>query len=465
MLCESDEIDVVTPGTRAFTPLHVLVATAALGLGRTSAGIGTSKFAAALTKAGHRVSCLTNDESLGEHGSSFALPWLPGVDVHHVNATPWSGRWELLARTRERLSASRPGARVCRRMKAAFAYGTGHSSEVWCRVDRWMQAMQETVTRLRPDVIFVRGAGGCFDPHMALLRWTPPVPWVANYHDPYPQSLYPEPYRNRVRLVSRQQETIHRRILAAADALTFPSARLLDWVLDAEPRAYREKAFVVPHIASELRAQGSADLPASQAVPPSKPFSIVHAGTLLGPRDPRGLLRGFYDFVQSDPEKRANAQLVFVGSINRTHLEYPEWELLQQGGNLVRLDQRVGYARAVAITRSAVSLVIMEADCVESPFFPGKLADYLCLEKPILALSPKLSATADLLGPDYPLRLKPDDSRSIAAALDLLWTHWKNGSMRHLVPPEAVRVGVSAGTVAARAADAFAFARNARSLR
>jgi hypothetical protein len=70
---------------------------------------------------------------------------------------------------------------------------------------------------------------------------------MAHYHDPYPGSLYPAPYRQHVALQSPMQEHMHRRIVKSAHALTFPSQRLLEWVLCGELEKERRKAFVVPH--------------------------------------------------------------------------------------------------------------------------------------------------------------------------------------------------------------------------
>src|SRR6185312_12748982 len=104
---------------------------------------------------------------------------------------------------------------------------------------------------------FLRSAGIEFQAHVAMAELSPLVPWIAYYHDPYPYSLYPEPYCKRSPIISGRQEAGHRKIVRGASALAFPSRRLLEWVLRGELEPYRRRALVVPHVAMPLWPQTS----------------------------------------------------------------------------------------------------------------------------------------------------------------------------------------------------------------
>jgi hypothetical protein len=104
---------------------------------------------------------------------------------------------------------------------------------------------------------------------------------------------------------------------------------------------------------------------------------------------------------------------------------------------------RISYQRAIEIMRTTVGCVVLEATAESSPFFPAKLSDCLWVRKPILALSPRQSTTADLLGSDYPLLITPDDVPGITRALNRLWDHWKQERLADLVPAETVVEGIS----------------------
>jgi glycosyltransferase involved in cell wall biosynthesis len=441
---------------------RVLVAASRTALNNTSEGICTFKYIQALAAAGHRVSCLTGDPSMPHERrpawwpSAVRLRWLEDVEGTKTNVI-------RIARASARFGSTGPlGAYCDRKINAAGSYATGYAFHVWHRVEAWRQAIARAVEEDRPDCIIIRGAGLEFDPHMAMLEpiGASAIPWLAHYHDPYPLSLYPEPYRQRVPFVSRRQEAVHHRIIASANALSFPSSRLRDWVLRESLKPYRRKAFVVPHIASELK--GCASLPdpsgaATEDLAAHRLFNVVHVGTLLRHRDPRALLRGFLDFVGQDHERSRLAKLIFVGRADAAHVQTPEWRELQEAGILDAVTRRLNYSDAMDIARRAQVLVLLEANGRESPFFPGKLADYLALRKPVLALSPERSATSDILGAEHPLRIAPDDAGSIAAALTELWKRWRNGSLGELQPSERARASASESVVQHRVEEIFDF--------
>jgi len=164
------------------------------------------------------------------------------------------------------------------------------------------------------------------------------------------------------------------------------------------------------------------------------------------------------DFIKQDGEKRERAHLVFVGGVqgeNLQHLTQGEWSQLIGRENLVCLDQRINYHRALEIAKSAVAVVILEANAAESPFFPAKLVDYLWLRKPILALSPKMSVVADILGADYKLRVAPDDSHGVTNALSTLWSHWTTGRLSELIPSQSILDSMSEAAILAKLESVF----------
>lgn len=422
--------------------MKVLVAAKRLASNRTSEGICSSKYVAALAAGGHDVSCITGERlsasEVAWHAEHAPLAEWPDADGEH-----WTAR---LAKR------GAGGAYSARKLNGAAARATGYSLAVWAEVTRWRKAIQRAAAATNPDVIVVRGAGREFEPHMAMLGWRAPAPWVAHYHDPYPISLYPEPYRRVIAFQSPRQERMHRQIVAAADGLTFPSTRLLEWVLRAELDSSRGKAAVVPHIAGG-RTAGGDDEPVQPSCR-SHQFHILHAGTMLRERDPRPFLRGVAEVVQ-DGRARGQIRLTFLGRVDPLHTRSNEWLALERTGVLACTDQRVSYASAAAASRAADCLLIVEAGAAESPFFPAKLADYLHFGKPILAVTPDASVTSDVLGADHPLRVPPDDASKAAAAIALAWTAWREQRLPSLAPPSRVAAAMSESAVAAASRSLF----------
>lgn len=440
--------------------MKVLVAANKLSLGRTSEGICTSKFVRAISRAGHEVWCVTADGDLGGGDDPFTLPWLPGVSVTHVARYEHGPLWRRISAARRRAaSSSSPAAYLDRKSDPVAAYTTGHSLVVWELVVRWRVALRVAMEEASPDVVVSRASGVEFEPHMALLLAQAGAPVVANYHDPYPHSLFPEPYRRRSRIISRRQESLHRRMLRSADALTFPGERLRDWIVGKDD-ALSRKAFVVPHIGGALEHVLSPTDATDDGRLPGE-FVLVHAGTLLAGRDPRPLLRAFDDLLRVTGG-RGEARLHFVGKVSPQHQDLPEWRRLSERGHLVADGRRVGYRDAMRASGSAAAGVILEAGGAESPFFPAKLADALWLDKPILALTPERSQVTDVLGHDYALRCDPGDRDAISKALTMLWERWEEGRLDELRPPAGARASVSEEKAVERAERAIHHAISAR---
>jgi hypothetical protein len=298
--------------------------------------------------------------------------------------------------------------------------------------------LRQTIARERPDLVFVRGAGAGFEPQMAMAGPGAPAPWVANYHDPFPISLYPEPYRRRFFLASAMQERWNARILEAADWLSFPSERLLRWMLRGRLAPCRSKAVVIPHIVGELPMASDYHAPPAVAQEPGR-FVILHAGSLLEPRQPWGLVEAFRRFAAQDPARALKAELLFVGGISRFHKADPRWAEAVRTQGVRFIEERVAYAHSLQLLRQAAVAVVLEAENAESPFFPAKLTDCLLCRKPILALSPAESVAADILGAGYPYRCLASDSARIARILEELWGLWQAGRLAEAaIPPEQV---------------------------
>lgn len=429
------------------------MAARALHPDRTSEGICSVKFVNLLCNMGYDVSCLTTEQLTVELSGAVTVPWLLCPSIRIVRTATQRNAWRIINTAVNRIAGSGRLARgTANKLGAGIAFCTGYHPSAWEDINAWRQAIGEFVVAEKPDVIVTRSAGGAFDPHVAMLYLKPGIPWVAHYHDPYPPSLFPEPYRLRLPLLSRRQETMHERVLQAADALTFPSERLRDWILPGRLARFRSKAVIVPHVASDIPTcePDVRGIVASLVI--GGDFNLVHTGTLLGPRDPSTLISAFRDFIGDDPEKMARAHMTFIGAVNQRHRDDKKWRELQEQGNLIRVERRISYREALGVTKLATAAILLEAKASESPFFPAKLADYFWLEKPILALSPRDSVTADLLGEGYPLRVSQDNPAKITEAIELLWQHWRSRTLLQLLPTTVRRLAIGVSH-ASRAAD------------
>jgi hypothetical protein len=439
--------------------MKILVTAKALDLDRTSEGICTTKFLYSLLNAGMEVICLAPSAAITPGKLRLHGSW-----INEINIVPIDGRKQVDTSARSNphpkseQSNGSPGLAE-RKSGVLVAYCTGFSPKIWSEVRLWKKAIQCMFDKHRPDLVFVRAAGDGFEPHLAMAGLTSPVPWIANYHDPFPISKYPEPYRRRFFLMSLLQEKWNARIMRAASAVSFPSDRLLRWMLRDDLGRLREKGVIIPHIAGEV--------PLSQQEPRSPElatyhnrFTLIHAGTLLGPRQPWGLVDAFRRFVAKEPARAKVAELVFVGKVNRCHKSDPRWLEMTQSPGIRVVENRVSYAESLDLLSKASVAVVLEAEAAESPFFPAKLMDYMLQGKPILALSPVKSVVSDILGATYPYRALPSETKRIEEFIESLWTLWQKGDLAQAATPRQLAgqfsveaVGESCKTIFARCLD------------
>ena len=364
----------------------LLVTSETLCIDSTSEGICTSKFILTLHRAGYQVYCLTSDAQLTGKVGEFTLPWLDDVPIKHI----YDGN-------QPEQKLRRKSSTIENKLQAAVAHLTGWNTMTWRSVGQWRKALRQCISEVKPDIIFVRSAGMNFHPHLAISSMKIDIPWVAHYHDPFPISLYPEPYRRVKPVLSANQERHNNRILARASALTFPSERLQKWMVGSRSESLLAKSYILPHLASDIDLE-SAMLPITIPICKDQ-FNLIHLGTILGARNPNTLIQAYQSFLAGSDERKAQSKLFLIGPVHKKQLlENPLWKQCIEQGNLVILDQRISYRESLMIGKLATILVLIEAESHESPFFPGKLADYLWLRKPILALTPDLSTTRDILG-------------------------------------------------------------------
>jgi glycosyltransferase involved in cell wall biosynthesis len=420
--------------------VKVLVAVKFLGLDRASEGICSAKFLYSLVNAGLEVVCLAPAQSIIPEALRCHGQWVKELKVLPVGNSSSKTSGGSLAGGASPGPGHGMGRFLKRKLGTLVAYGTGFAPETWAEIELWKRMLRTAIASERPDLVFARGAASTFEPHLAMARLRTKVPWIANYHDPFPASLYSEPYRQHFFLMSPLQEKWNAGIIRAADRISFPSHRSLRWMLRGKLAPYREKGVVIPHIAGALPLALEYQT-AGNAVLESNHFVVLHAGSLLGPRQPWALIDAFRRFVAKDPAHANKAELLFVGGINRHHKADPRWAEALRTPGVRFIEERVTYAHSLALVRQSAVSIVLEANGEESPFFPAKLADCLFLQKPILALSPAESVVADILGTDYRYRCLPSDSARIGAALEELWCLWQGGRLAQAaIPPDRVEL-------------------------
>ncbi len=436
------------------TQTRVLVAAKHVALDRTSEGLCTVRFLQALAANGYQVRCITSEG--GEPG------WhCEGVDVR-PRAADRPSAWARIERHTDAGQLGGVRARVVGRGRTALTVATGRNPSSWLELASWRSVLSREITQFKPDVVVARGGGLGFEIHHALAGQRSGPPWVAHLHDPYPSSAYPPSYAERTPLLSASEERATRRFLRRAAAVTVPSDRLARWMATRSGVELTGRTVVLPHIGGPSGGR-PAHTGLIDELCGDRPLILAHTGTLLRQRSPLALLRALDHLAATSSSWATQARVVLMGRVDRHHLgDGVVGDLvtrLETQGCLRIHDRRTDHATALALASRAAAALLIEAGDPESPFFPAKLADYIALGRPVVALTPTRSVVRDLLGSDYPLLCDPGDPGDVERALRAVDAAWRGGQLGQLTAPPTCRDLVSAEHGRGTAAECIELAR------
>lgn len=242
------------------------------------------------------------------------------------------------------------------------------------------------------------------------------LPWVAHFSDPWVDS----PYGPTVAAIRERWRRWEADVVREADALVFVSEPTADLVMRKYPAEWRGKVSIVPHGFDPARTPVPADRRPG-------PMRIVYTGRFYrGVRTPAAFLAALAR-VRRGESIDGVLEVIFVGPFVE---EFRSAAAALGLSSFVRFEPRVSAAAAARRAADADALLVIDAPSRgPSVFLPSKLVDYLPLRKPILGLTPRVGASADLLHRLGCPVAAPDDEEAIAAALRQLIAAWRAGTL------------------------------------
>lgn len=203
-----------------------------------------------------------------------------------------------------------------------------------------------------------------------------------------------------------------------ADRITFPCARLRDYVCGEFSFDVFSRTRIVPHIGyvdyrpSPVRKTGT--------------FRMCHAGNMSGERQPAVFLDGFARFMATLPD----GEQCHLDVIGREDVGLKALAERFGIGDCVTMTGALDYVRTLERLAANDVLVVLEAPCREGIFLPSKVSDYAQVGRPILSVSPPVGTMADLLS-EYGGGLVADCQSPVAVceAMQCLHRAWRAGTL------------------------------------
>lgn len=205
------------------------------------------------------------------------------------------------------------------------------------------------------------------------LKQKIPIKWIADFRDPWTSIGY----QDKLKLSTRTQEKhkkMEAQVLRTADRILTTS-----FATKREFQAITQKPIEVitngfDHgLATKLKLDAQ--------------FTVSHIGSLLSGRDPQNLWRAFSELIEENTAFRKQFRLQLIGEVEQEVVDSIKNAGLE---NFMDLIGYVSHKDAVQYQQRSQVLLLLEIDSPKTRgIIPGKLFEYICSGRPMLAIGPK----------------------------------------------------------------------------
>ena len=281
-------------------------------------------------------------------------------------------------------------------------------AEAWLR---WMTpAVLRTIKRT-PTAIYSRSHPLSAALLGRQLKKALGVPWIMHLSDPWADS----PYRRFSGTIGSFDQSLERECFSSADAITVTTESFAAHYRRKYPDI-AERIHVSPNMLPDLSNPVAQPERAGDVDTPGPFRKIVYTGALYGARKPTALLRAV-DYVSAAAEAAPCLELHFHGNMTddiRAEINACPFAFAHPP---------TSYHEAQRIQSEADILLTIEPDG-EHPllrsFLPSKVLDYAAHGKPILAITPDHSETAQLCAAGFGWAASERDQERIRSLLSSL---------------------------------------------
>lgn len=211
------------------------------------------------------------------------------------------------------------------------------------------------------------------------------LPWIADFRDPLSSGLGDAFVSAKQRFWNNQLEA---RVFRQASAIVANVEGAAEMWRKRHPRAACKLHVISNGFDPE-------DAPRARGIPPRTQKLIVHAGGLYHGRTPNAIVESLARLRASGAPDAMAAKILLVGHVDvKTGLDQSLYDTAQREGWL-EMHAQVPRSEAQRLLEEADALLLVQPQ--SDVQVPGKLFEYICIGRPILALVPRASAIEHIL--------------------------------------------------------------------
>jgi hypothetical protein len=281
------------------------------------------------------------------------------------------------------------------------------------------------IRRERPALLFTSSPPNSCQVLGLLLKRSAGLPWVADFRDPWTEGIRRKQAYARSAPRRRLEEAFERAVVRRADHVVVTTDKTREQFLDKYPWAPGERFSVITNGFDPADFTEPAGGPGEPLLDPDA-FNVTLTGNVEAMFDAFPLLQAVKELVDEDEGLAARLRVNFVGTRRGKYDGY-----LRDSG-LERTVRYVGYVphrTSLRYLGESQVLFLCQIPVPESAGskLSGKLFEYLCMRKPILALTLPGLTSQILDRSGLGLTVDPADRAGIKKAIRDLYREWRDG--------------------------------------
>lgn len=296
----------------------------------------------------------------------------------------------------------------------------------------WIAWMAGSVLRKltqKPDIIYSRSSPMSAAILAEKLKRKLDIPWIMHLSDPWSENPY-KPFNRRD---------------AAYEEACFQQADSIMLTTNGQAEHYKTK---YPTLAYKIHVSPNVmpDREELRLLPPlvaesksDTQLRLVFAGSFYGDRSPKALLEAVTLLRATRPEIVSRLRMDFYGNAQESSLQ-----LLRRAPDVFHYHGLISFAESQKAQCASDVILSIEAEMdnpISKCFLPSKVVDCLALGKPMLAITPEGSETAQLCSEGYGWAVAPSHTEALAARIaELAETVAELRSLPPKAPPERYSV-------------------------